>query len=109
MIEFRKTDKFVEYRNWHFADIVEIYYDNILVGAKYIDNCKKNPVWYRIFATLTEIEQCESKFGYGWFLDDCAYYIDPADGNLTLEQIENELIPNVCKWIYHDSFFYIGA
>lgn len=110
MIEFRKTDRFCEYRNMHFADITEIYYNGWCVGGKFYDKWRKDgPVWYILECDVDFIHECEKKFGYGWFLEDRGYAIYPEDGSLTIEQIEQELIPKVCLFIMNHAVEYLDA
>ena len=46
-IEIKETGMFMEYKNFHFADIYDIYYDGKLVGKKMVDKGIK--IWYAIF------------------------------------------------------------
>ena len=46
-IQIRETDRVLEYKNFHFADIYDIYCDGKLVGQKMVDKGIKT--WYAIF------------------------------------------------------------
>lgn len=110
MIEYKKTDRFCEYRNMHFADITEIYYNGWCVGGKFYDKWRTaGQIWYILECDVDFIPECEKKFGYGWFLEDRGYVICPEDGSLSVEQIEQELIPQVCLFILNHVVEYLDA
>ena len=46
-IQIRETDRVLEYKNYFFADIYDIYCDGKLVGQKMVDKGIKT--WYAIF------------------------------------------------------------
>ena len=46
-IEIKETGRFIEYKNFHFADVYDMYYDGNLVGQKMVDKGIK--IWYAIF------------------------------------------------------------
>ena len=67
MIEYKKTDRFCEYRNMHFADITEIYYNGWCVGGKFYDKWRTaGQIWYILECDVDFIPECEKKFGYGF-------------------------------------------
>ena len=46
-LEIKKTGKYIEYKNFYFADIYNIFVNGKLVGNKMIDKGVKS--WYAIF------------------------------------------------------------
>lgn len=96
-IQFKQTDNLTD----RIEKVTEIYYNDVFVGFKFVKThiLKEDRVWYRLICSLDTIEKCEKKFGYGWMLADCGFEIYPEDGQLTIEQIEEELLPEVVQFI----------
>ena len=46
-IEIKETGRVIEYKNYFFADVYDMYYDGELVGQKMVDKGIK--IWYVFF------------------------------------------------------------
>ena len=46
-IEIKETGSFIEYKNYFFADVHDMYFNGKLVGQKMVDKGIK--IWYAIF------------------------------------------------------------
>ena len=46
-IEIKETGRFIEYKNYFFADVYDMYFNGKLVGQKMVDKGIK--IWYAIF------------------------------------------------------------
>ena len=46
-IEIKETGRSIEYKNYFFADVYDMYFNGKLVGQKMVDKGIKN--WYAIF------------------------------------------------------------
>lgn len=97
LIRFKPTEQLTD----KLEKVSQIWYGDVLFGFKFIKSRyhAEDRVWYRLICALDTIEKCEKKFGYGWKIADCGYEIYPEDGNLSLQQIESELLPEVIRFI----------
>lgn len=96
-VQFKPIDNLTN----RIEKVTEIYYNDALAGFKFVKSrlLKNDRVWYRLICSLDTIDKCEEIFGYGWMLADCGFEIYPEDGELTIQQIEEELIPEVIQFI----------
>lgn len=65
-IKIVATEKCIEYKNFFFASVSNIYYNGKMCGYKYIADGNDKPEWYQIF--------CETKEENGICLPkDCVF------------------------------------
>ena len=86
-IEIKETGRSIEYKNYFFADIYNMYCNGELVGQKMVDKGVK--IWYAIFFDSEKEDQIELPEGCN-FGENVIYAHD-------IEQVEEllELINNI--------------
>ena len=85
-IEIKETGRFIEYKNFHFADVCDMYFNGKLVGQKMVDKGIKN--WYAIF--LNSKNESEIKLPEGCnFGENVIYTHDIKQVEELLELINN--------------------
>ena len=64
-IEIKETGRFIEYKNFHFADIYDIFCYGKLVGQKMVD--KGTKMWYAIYFDSENESKIENpeRFNFG--------------------------------------------
>ena len=85
-IEIKETGRFIEYKNFHFADVYDMYSDEKLVGQKMVDKGIK--IWYAIyFDSKNESEiKLPERFNFG---EDVIYAHNIKEVEEILETINN--------------------
>ena len=85
-IEIKETGRSIEYKNFHFADIYNMYCNGELVGNKMVDKGIK--IWYAIF--FNSKNESEIKLPEGCdFGEDVIYTHDIKQVEKILELINN--------------------
>jgi hypothetical protein len=85
-IEIKETGSFIEYKNYFFADIYDMYFNGKLVGQKMVDKGIK--IWYAIF--FNSKNESEIKLPEGCnFGEDVIYTHDIKQVEELLELINN--------------------
>ena len=85
-IEIKETGSFLEYKNFHFADVYDMYFNGKLVGQKMVDKGIK--IWYAIF--FNSKNESEIKLPEGCnFGEDVIYTHDIKQVEELLELINN--------------------
>ena len=85
-IEIKETRRLLEYRNFHFADVYDMYLNGKLVGQKMVDKGIK--IWYAIF--FNSKNESEIKLPEGcYFGEDVIYAHDTKQAEELLELINN--------------------
>ena len=85
-IEIKETGRIIEYKNYFFADVYDMYLDGKLVGQKMVDKGIK--IWYAIF--FNSKNESEIKLPEGCnFGEDVIYAHNIKQVKEILETISN--------------------
>ena len=85
-IEIKETGRVLEYKNYFFADVYDMYFNGKLVGQKMVDKGIKN--WYAIF--LNSKNESEIKLPKGCnFGENVIYAHNVKQVDELLELINN--------------------
>ena len=85
-IEIKETGRSIEYKNFHFADIYNMYCNGELVGNKMVDKGIK--IWYAIFFNSKNESKIKLPEGCD-FGEDVIYTHDISQVEKILELINN--------------------